>query len=88
MRTKPATPAEVDTWLTVLHQRGHIHRAESGPDTPGPCNGVDTAAPGLCTTRSWPWTGSRASSATSVSRTRRRAGDRQRPGGHHVRTAA
>jgi hypothetical protein len=26
MRTKPATPAEVDTWLTVLH------RAESGPD--------------------------------------------------------
>ncbi|MER6546763.1 hypothetical protein [Streptomyces sp. NPDC001250] len=32
MRTKPATPAEVDTWLTVLHERGHLHRAESGPD--------------------------------------------------------
>ena len=32
MRTKPATPAEVETWLTVLHQRSHIHRAESGPD--------------------------------------------------------
>ncbi|MFB7114687.1 hypothetical protein [Streptomyces sp. NPDC056291] len=33
MRTNPATPAEVDSWLTVLHQRGHLHRAESGPDT-------------------------------------------------------
>lgn len=32
MRTNPATPAEVDSWLTVLHQRGHLHRAESGPD--------------------------------------------------------
>ncbi|MFD5469599.1 hypothetical protein [Streptomyces sp. NPDC127105] len=31
MRTNPATPAEVDSWLTVLHQRGHLHRAESGP---------------------------------------------------------
>ncbi|MFH9724650.1 hypothetical protein ACH4M4_17035 [Streptomyces sp. NPDC017254] len=33
MRTHPATPAEVDSWLTVLHQRGHLHRAQSGPDT-------------------------------------------------------
>ncbi|MDT0467595.1 hypothetical protein [Streptomyces gibsoniae] len=33
MRTNPATPAEVDTWLTVLIQRGHLHRAESGPDS-------------------------------------------------------
>ncbi|MFJ2843512.1 hypothetical protein ACIPD2_17945 [Streptomyces griseofuscus] len=32
MRTNPATPAEVDSWLTVLHQRGHLHRAESSPD--------------------------------------------------------
>ncbi|MFJ2911536.1 hypothetical protein ACIO8F_19430 [Streptomyces sp. NPDC087228] len=32
MRTHPATPAEVDSWLTVLHQRGHLHRAQSGPD--------------------------------------------------------
>ncbi|MFE7216656.1 hypothetical protein ACFU93_43940 [Streptomyces sp. NPDC057611] len=32
MRTNPATPAEVDSWLTVLHQLGHLHRAESGPD--------------------------------------------------------
>ncbi|MCX5314731.1 hypothetical protein [Streptomyces sp. NBC_00154] len=32
MRTNPATPAEVDCWLTVLHQRGHLYRAESGPD--------------------------------------------------------
>ncbi len=32
MRTNPATPAEVDSWLTVLHQHGHLHRAESGPD--------------------------------------------------------
>ncbi|QMU74770.1 hypothetical protein GXW83_02220 [Streptacidiphilus sp. PB12-B1b] len=33
MRTRPATPAEVDSWLTVLHQRGHLYRAESGPDS-------------------------------------------------------
>ncbi|WP_405848455.1 hypothetical protein [Streptomyces sp. NBC_01518] len=33
MRTHPATPAEVDSWLTVLHQDGHLHRARSGPDT-------------------------------------------------------
>ncbi|WP_371790389.1 hypothetical protein OG285_05890 [Streptomyces sp. NBC_01471] len=33
MRTKPATPAEVDSWLAVLHQHGHFHHAESGPDT-------------------------------------------------------
>ncbi|KND38298.1 hypothetical protein [Streptomyces acidiscabies] len=32
MRTNPATPAEVDTWLTVLHKHGHLHRAESSPD--------------------------------------------------------
>ncbi|MEU0629134.1 hypothetical protein [Streptomyces sp. NPDC005989] len=32
MRTHPATPAEVDSWLTVLHRRGHLHRAQSGPD--------------------------------------------------------
>lgn len=32
MRTHPATPDEVDSWLTVLHQRGHLHRAQSGPD--------------------------------------------------------
>ncbi|MCX5449843.1 hypothetical protein [Streptomyces nigrescens] len=32
MRTHPATPAEADSWLTVLHQRGHLHRAQSGPD--------------------------------------------------------
>ncbi|MGW1006435.1 hypothetical protein [Streptomyces sp. NPDC002520] len=32
MRTNPATPAEVDSWLTVLHQLGHLHRAEAGPD--------------------------------------------------------
>ncbi|MGY5034808.1 hypothetical protein ACWC9U_28955 [Streptomyces sp. 900116325] len=33
MRTHPATPAEVDSWLTVPHQHGHLHRAQSGPDT-------------------------------------------------------
>ncbi|MEW1996945.1 hypothetical protein [Streptomyces coelicoflavus] len=32
MRTRPATPAEVDSWLTVLYRRGHLHRAQSGPD--------------------------------------------------------
>ncbi|MEU6405497.1 hypothetical protein [Streptomyces sp. NPDC046985] len=32
MRTHPATPTEVNSWLTVLHQRGHLHRAQSGPD--------------------------------------------------------
>ncbi|WP_330457420.1 hypothetical protein OIB37_11220 [Streptomyces sp. NBC_00820] len=32
MRTRPATPTEVDSWLTVLYQRGHVHRAQSGPD--------------------------------------------------------
>ncbi|MFE2559734.1 hypothetical protein ACFXGT_27645 [Streptomyces sp. NPDC059352] len=32
MRTHPATPAEVDSWLTVLHQRGHLHHAQPGPD--------------------------------------------------------
>ncbi|MGV9427976.1 hypothetical protein ACWDO7_27260 [Streptomyces sp. NPDC003656] len=33
MRTRPATPAEVDSWLTVLHQHGYLHLAQSGPDT-------------------------------------------------------
>ncbi|MFE7124946.1 hypothetical protein [Streptomyces sp. NPDC057617] len=32
MRTTPATPAEVDTWLTVHHQHSHLHRTEPGPD--------------------------------------------------------
>jgi hypothetical protein len=32
MRTTPATSAEVETWLAVLVQRGHLHRAEPGPD--------------------------------------------------------
>ncbi|MFE4826726.1 hypothetical protein [Streptomyces sp. NPDC056672] len=32
MRTTPATAAEVDTWLTVLRQYGHLHRAEARPD--------------------------------------------------------
>ncbi|MEW1722064.1 hypothetical protein [Streptomyces sp. NPDC093109] len=31
MRTNPATPAEVDTWLAVLHQHGHIHHSEPAP---------------------------------------------------------
>ncbi|MFD9816567.1 hypothetical protein [Streptomyces sp. NPDC059080] len=33
MRTRPATPTEVDSWLTVLHQHGHLHHAQPGPDT-------------------------------------------------------
>ncbi|MFF4785742.1 hypothetical protein ACFY3E_31045 [Streptomyces griseorubiginosus] len=32
MRTRPATIVEVDSWLTVLHHSGHLHRAQSGPD--------------------------------------------------------
>ncbi|MFF4927138.1 hypothetical protein ACFY4B_41810 [Kitasatospora sp. NPDC001261] len=32
MRTTPATWAEADSWLAVLHQRGHLHRVETGPD--------------------------------------------------------
>ena len=32
MRTTPATWAEVDTWLTVLHQRGHLHHAQPGAE--------------------------------------------------------
>lgn len=32
MRTRPATPAEVDSWLAVLHQHGHLHHAQSAPD--------------------------------------------------------
>ncbi|WP_405589750.1 hypothetical protein [Streptomyces sp. NBC_01190] len=32
MRTNPAAPAEVETWLAVLHERGHLYRAETGPD--------------------------------------------------------
>ncbi|MEV7088009.1 hypothetical protein AB0O07_19310 [Streptomyces sp. NPDC093085] len=31
MRTNPATPAEVESWLTVLHQCGHLYRADPGP---------------------------------------------------------
>jgi hypothetical protein len=47
MRTTPATWAEVDTWLTVLHQRSHLHRAELGPD------GTRTVQ--WCG-QNWPWT--------------------------------
>ncbi len=32
MRTSPASAAEVDTWLAILHQRGHLHRVEPGPN--------------------------------------------------------
>ncbi|MER7702374.1 hypothetical protein ABTX81_05680 [Kitasatospora sp. NPDC097605] len=32
MRTTPATWAEADSWLTVLHQRGHLHQVETQPD--------------------------------------------------------
>ncbi|MFD9793808.1 hypothetical protein ACFWXK_23010 [Streptomyces sp. NPDC059070] len=32
MRTHPATPAEVDSWLTVLQRRGHLHHVQSEPD--------------------------------------------------------
>ncbi|MFB7666894.1 hypothetical protein ACFC1R_23590 [Kitasatospora sp. NPDC056138] len=32
MRISPATPAEADTWLAVLHKHGHLHRAEAGPE--------------------------------------------------------
>ncbi|MDT3395284.1 hypothetical protein RKE29_01235 [Streptomyces sp. B1866] len=32
MRTIPATAAEADAWLTVLHTRGHLHRLHTGPD--------------------------------------------------------
>ncbi|MFD5434757.1 hypothetical protein ACFWJ4_21700 [Kitasatospora sp. NPDC127067] len=32
MRTTPATWAEADAWLAVLHQRGHLHHVETGPD--------------------------------------------------------
>ncbi|MFF4520482.1 hypothetical protein [Streptomyces bluensis] len=31
MRTTPATAAEADVWLTVLHRRGHLYRVEAGP---------------------------------------------------------
>jgi hypothetical protein len=34
MRTTPATATEVDAWLTVLRQRGHIH------DVQNPCDGT------------------------------------------------
>lgn len=33
MRTRPASAAEVDTWLAVLRSRGYLHRAEPGPDS-------------------------------------------------------
>ncbi|WP_435220730.1 hypothetical protein [Streptomyces sp. Tue6028] len=32
MRTTPATYAEADTWITVLRQYGHLHRAYPGPN--------------------------------------------------------
>ncbi|MER5183275.1 hypothetical protein ABT009_33840 [Streptomyces sp. NPDC002896] len=32
MRTTPATAAEVDAWLTVLHHHGHLHHAQAHPD--------------------------------------------------------
>lgn len=32
MRTNPATPAEVHSWLIVLQQRGYLRHAEPGPD--------------------------------------------------------
>ncbi|MDX2695425.1 hypothetical protein [Streptomyces ipomoeae] len=32
MLTTPATAAEADAWLTVLHRRGHLHRVEAWSD--------------------------------------------------------
>jgi hypothetical protein len=32
VRTTPATAAEVDAWLTVLHHYGHIHHVQPHPD--------------------------------------------------------
>lgn len=32
MRTTPATPAEVNTWLKTLLDHGHLQRAEAGLD--------------------------------------------------------
>ncbi|MEC4018306.1 hypothetical protein [Streptomyces sp. H27-D2] len=32
MRTTPAAHAEADAWITVLHDHGHLHRAETQPD--------------------------------------------------------
>ncbi|MFB8171407.1 hypothetical protein ACFC60_26040 [Kitasatospora purpeofusca] len=32
MRTTAATWAEADSWLTVLHRRGHLHGVETGPE--------------------------------------------------------
>jgi hypothetical protein len=32
MRTMPATAAEVDAWLTVLHDRGHLQAVQAHPD--------------------------------------------------------
>lgn len=32
MRTTPATTVEVDTWIAVLHENGHLHQAEAAPD--------------------------------------------------------
>ncbi|WP_405466695.1 hypothetical protein OG783_28790 [Streptomyces jietaisiensis] len=32
MRTTPATSAEVDAWLTVLHRRGHLKAVQEHPD--------------------------------------------------------
>ncbi|MFE7624474.1 hypothetical protein [Streptomyces sp. NPDC057509] len=33
MRTTPATSAEVESWLTVLHRHGHVHVVYRGPET-------------------------------------------------------
>lgn len=33
MRTTPATAAEVESWLTVLHQHGHVHDIRRGPES-------------------------------------------------------
>ncbi|MFB6603584.1 hypothetical protein ACFCXR_21925 [Streptomyces noursei] len=32
MPTTPATRAEVDAWITVLRDHGHLHSAEPGPE--------------------------------------------------------
>ncbi|MGQ4731496.1 hypothetical protein ACUN3E_27965 [Streptomyces sp. Ju416(a)] len=32
MRINPAIAAEVDSWLTVLQRRGHLHHVQSEPD--------------------------------------------------------
>ncbi|MFG3255263.1 hypothetical protein [Streptomyces sp. NPDC048172] len=32
MRTTPPTSDEIDVWIAVLRDHGHLHCAESGPD--------------------------------------------------------